>query len=288
MQNFIKTTALFLLALACVPCVAESVDLTVMSYNIRYLNNRDGMDVWKHRKETVCQTIQQADVVGLQEVVSKQLQEIQASTEELEWYAVGREDGKSAGESTPIGWQKSRFELLASGTFWLSPEPDRVGSRGWDAALPRIASWVKLRDKETKESFVFLNTHFDHKGAEARTESAKLIRTWVQEQTEELPVVVVGDFNSQRASQPMEALLEGDSKVEKAVFADAREVAGNEDPGPNSTWNGFRQIEVGRRIDFILVKNVADVSRFETLNPKTPEDRFASDHLPVMATLRFQ
>ena len=279
------TLSLLLLILCCTQGLAQNAEFTAMSYNIRYLNNRDGLDVWKNRREAVCSTIQSAAVAGLQEVVIEQLRDIQASTPDWEWYAAGREDGKTAGEATPIGWQRSQFELLDKGTFWLSPEPDRVGSKGWDAALPRIASWVNLRHRESAQDFIFLNTHFDHRGAQARTESAKVIRSWIEENSSDIPTILVGDFNAQLSSPPLDALLDESAKL---PITNARTVSAKVDPGPNSTWNGFRMIEEGRRIDFIFVTPKIEVAEFETLDPKTSAGRFASDHLPLKAKVKLK
>ena len=41
--------------------------LKVMSFNIRYLNNHDGVNIWKNRKEAVSIIIREsdADFIGL-------------------------------------------------------------------------------------------------------------------------------------------------------------------------------------------------------------------------------
>ncbi len=105
----------------------------------------DGEDVWANRADTVARTIQQADIIGLQEVVLNQLQDLQQNAPGYTWFGVGRDDGKEKGEFCPIAFDTDRFKLVRSGTFWLSPEPDQVGKAGWDAALPRIATWVVLQ-----------------------------------------------------------------------------------------------------------------------------------------------
>src|SRR3546814_18126337 len=77
-----------------------------------------------------------------------------------------------------LGYRPDRFSLLGSGTFWLSPTPD-TPSKGWDAALPRIATWARLKDRSAAQNFLVVNTHFDHIGEVARVESAKMIRRWL-------------------------------------------------------------------------------------------------------------
>ncbi len=278
---------------------AEESSFAVLSYNIRYLNDSDGQDVWANRKTEVIETILKADVVGLQEVVDQQLEDIRSSTTGMDWYGVGRDDGARGGESVPIGWKTSLFDVTEKGTFWLSETPEKVGSQGWDAALPRVASWVRLTSKDSESEILVLNTHFDHRGPQARLQSAALIRRWLSEhQQNGQPVLMMGDLNSRRQSPPLDVLLNGaqqdgtilttpaDGISAGIKLRDARSISAISDPGPNSTWNGFRNIVDGQRIDFILVSGAIQVSRFETLDPKTATGRFASDHLPIRAEIR--
>jgi hypothetical protein len=52
---------------------------------------------------------------------------------EYEMYGRGR-DRDGTDEFQPIFWSTARFELVASGVFWLSEDPDDAGSHGWDGA----------------------------------------------------------------------------------------------------------------------------------------------------------
>lgn len=263
---------------------ARETAFKVMTYNIRYLNTRDGDDVWKNRRDKVFETLRLADVVGLQEVVRQQLGEIRQATPDFEWYGVGRDDGDLGGEMVPLGWRKSQFKAIEKGTFWLSPTPEKVGSRGWDAALPRVAGWVKLRHKASRATLLVVNTHFDHRGQEARKQSAILIREWVASQSPQLPTVLLGDLNATLDAPPLKELLR--EAPGQASLHNARAESPTADPGPDSTWNGFRELQPGRRIDFVLVAGSLQVSTFETLNPRTKAGRFASDHLPLLVDLR--
>lgn len=262
--------------------VSHAEDLRVMTFNIRYLNTSDGEDVWANRRDAVAETIAAADVVGLQEVVVEQLDDLRERRREFDWYGVGRDDGQQAGEMTAIGWRTEMFAVHDRGTFWLSETPNEVGSRGWDAALPRVASWVHLQQRGSEREFLLVNTHFDHRGPEARRNSAVLIGKWITEQRGNKPAILTGDLNAQVSTPPLDALL-GSADEAEAPLKDAREIAARRDPGPDSTWNGFQEIVPGRRIDFILFSGELTVASVETLNPKTSAGRFASDHLPVLA-----
>ncbi|MCA9129506.1 MAG: endonuclease/exonuclease/phosphatase family protein [Planctomycetales bacterium] len=264
---------------------ATSPRLKVLSYNIRYLNKNDGQDSWENRKLAVVETIQTADVIGLQEVVDQQLDFIKRNTPDYQWYGVGRDDGKLAGEMTAIGWKTGRIQVLDKGTFWLSEASDKVGSKSWDAALPRIASWIRLRMAGGDKSCLLVNTHFDHRGAIARKESAKLLRAWIAGNRQGLPAILIGDLNAQLGSEPLEELLSNPNDGVNELI-DARQVAEQQDNGPNSTWNGFDHIVDKRRIDHILVVGKVGVESFLTLDPRTEAGRFASDHLPVSAVLQ--
>ena len=186
------------------PSDARLQALNVMSWNIRYDNPRDGVNAWKNRKDWVAEiiTTQKVDIVGLQEVLLRQLDDLKKRLPEMDVYGVGRDDGKSRGEFAPIFFPQERFDLLDKSTFWLSRTPDKVGSRDWDAAITRIASWVKLKDRNTGRVFYVINTHFDHRGEKARAESAALLAKQLREKFTEHPVILTGDFNTTPDSLP--------------------------------------------------------------------------------------
>jgi endonuclease/exonuclease/phosphatase family metal-dependent hydrolase len=280
--------------------------IRVLTYNIRYQNPGDGQDLWENRRATVLATILECDLVGLQEVLATQQEEIQQSTPEWQWAAVGRDDGLKQGEMTSIGWRTEKLHSVEQGTFWLSDQPYRIGSRGWDAALPRIATWVRLVRRPTSEpgisesedledlesesgppSLLLVNTHFDHRGAEARRQSAALLRRWIAENRRDSQVLLVGDLNARLGSPPLDELLDAERTLSTPLL-DARLHSSKPDPGPDSTWNGFTQIAPGHRIDHILFQGESiSIIAYETLDPRTPFGRFASDHLPIRVEIAF-
>lgn len=265
---------------------APAISINVMSWNIRYDNPRDGVNAWKHRKQWVSQIIarEKIDIAGLQEVLKRQLDDLKKRLPEMAVYGVGRNDGKTRGEFAPILYRKSRYELLDQSTFWLSRTPDKVASRDWDAAITRIASWVKLKDRKSKKIFFVVNTHFDHRGREARRNSAALIVKRLGKQFANHPVVLMGDFNTMPGSAPYKLLVNKAAKQGRAFF-DARSRTAKKPTGPVSTWNGFRAIVPNRRIDFIFVTRSVEVLRHSTLADQR-KGRFPSDHLPVVAGIR--
>lgn len=285
---------LCLFTLLLVSCLAvtsradqPSPPLSVVSYNIRYANPQDGLDVWPNRVDAVVDFIAQHDIVGLQEVTFSQLGDLRERLAGFDWYGVGRDDGKTGGEHAVIFYSRDRIEAVEKGTFWLSEHPEKVGLKGWDAALPRTCTWMLLRDKATNHRVWIANTHFDHRGGNARTESGKLIRRVAAEKGGSLPVIVIGDFNCVPDSDPYRALTASGSD-DDSWLVDVRKVSKTAPTGPTSTWNGFHEIVPRRIIDHVFVRGPLEVVEVETLNPKTQSGRFASDHLPVRATIRLQ
>lgn len=263
--------------------VAQS--LNAMTWNIRYNNPGDGINAWPNRKDWVAEIIikNNVDIAGLQEVLIEQLEDLKVRLPEMDVYGVGRDDGKNAGEFAPIYFRKDRFELVDKSTFWLSLTPDKTASKGWDAALPRIASWVKLKDRRTGTVFYVMNTHFDHRGTQARAESATLLLKHLREQFVDHPVILTGDLNTTPDSPPYNTLI-GKGTQTRPVYLDAYEHSVQKPKGPDSTWNGFDAIVPNRRIDFVFTTKSVRVERFQTLDDQR-ESRFPSDHLPVIAEL---
>ena len=172
-------------------------ELTVISYNIRYDNPNDGENQWKYRKERVANYIKEIrpDIIGMQEVLDPQLVFLDVSLTEFSFVGVGREDGKTKGEYSPILYNSNSLSLLQTDTFWLSETPTVI-SVGWDAALERICTYAQFEHKETGQKFWVFNTHFDHIGELARIQSAKLINQKVKMlNMNNSPVVITGDFN---------------------------------------------------------------------------------------------
>lgn len=257
-----------------------TANLRVMTFNMRYNNPGDGEHAWTHRKERVASVIRfhKADIVGAQEVLLGQIVDLERLLPEYGWFGVGRDDGEEAGEFAPIFYRKEQFDVLNQGVFWLSETPDVVGSVGWDAALPRIATWGTFRDRRTKSTFFLLNAHFDHIGEQARQESARLIVSKVKEMAGEIPVFVLGDFNVEASSQAYRVLAQS--------MNDAREHAQYPPHGPRETFWGFQVQpgEVGKQLDYIFVQGIPQV-RYHGVLTDHWNGSFASDHLPVIVEI---
>ena len=268
-------------------CGAEEKErepaIRVMSFNIRFGSADDGKNGWPHRRYLVLETIQMfgPDLLGTQEVLGFQAEFLRKNFEGYGFHGVGREDGKAKGEMVPVFYRLDRFELLDAGHFWLSETPKLAGSQGWDASLPRMVSWVILRDRKGKgQRFAFANTHFDHRGSQARLESAKLIGRWAE--SVEMPVILAGDFNAGEGSAPYNVLARADGL---AVFVDSYRAVHSKKGTGEGTFSGWIGRREGSRIDWIL-HSAEFLTLNASINYTNEEGRYPSDHYPAQAILR--
>jgi endonuclease/exonuclease/phosphatase family metal-dependent hydrolase len=263
----------------------RSADVRVMSFNIRYGTASDGENHWDKRKEFLLATIKafDPDLLGTQETLGFQRDYLAAQLPGYEVLGVGRDDGKEKGEMTALYFKRDRFEKLDGGHFWLSETPEIVASKSWDAALTRMVTWVKLRDRRQPKakSLMFFNTHFDHRGGQARLESARLLRRRVAEAAKTHRVIVTGDFNAGEESEPYRAFFTGDD-----LLADTFRVSNPIRTMDEGTFSGFKAASVqGPRIDWIGVSRDWQVVKAQ-INRTARDGRTPSDHFPMEAVLR--
>ncbi|MEX0939608.1 MAG: endonuclease/exonuclease/phosphatase family protein [Pirellulales bacterium] len=257
--------------------------LRVMTFNIRYNNPGDGENAWPHRKQHAASMIRfhKADVVGLQEALQDQLDDLAAELPQFAWCGVGRDDGKRAGEFSAIGYRTERLELLDSSTFWYSPTPDEP-SRAWGEGHFRIATWAHLRDKATGRALYVFNTHFGF-ADEHRRNAPRLLLERIAKVADDTPVVLTGDFNMTPGSDQYEVITQSSDQPGGLGLRDAMLISQTPHHGPTSTWSGFEKPGTpGRRIDFIFVSPGIEALRHGVL-PDTFDGKFPSDHMPVLA-----
>ena len=280
-----KIIFILLMLMPIVATAKPKVNVRWCTFNIRY-NNPDDVKAgfgWEDRKQRVAQYIldNDIDIVGMQEVLNDQLTYLQSSLKEYSYIGVGRTDGNTEGEYSCIFYKKDKYEVLDQGNFWLSETPDKIGSIGWDAAIERIASWGKFRDKKTGKIFMAVNTHFDHVGVEARKQSALLIIKKIREIVGTRPAVVTGDFNITDQNEAYKTMV-----TNKFVLKDAFKISPSHG-GVHYTCNGFGRTPVAKRekIDFIFVTPKINVIR--TVTPLDVANHIISDHNPHWADLEF-
>lgn len=255
-----------------------------MTFNVRYNEPRDGVNAWTNRKTKVADVIRfhKADLVGVQEAQFNQIQDLEKLLPDFAWCGIGR-DGENKGEFSAILYRKSRFKLIETDTFWLSETPEKIGAKGWDADYPRIVTWSKFQDRQTKITFYHFNTHFDHIGKQARTESSKLLLAQIQKIAVKNPFVVTGDFNAKEDTN-VYRILTGKEENKNFKLIDARFVSVNGHFGGNSTFSAFKELTPDNKIDYIFVGEKTKVLEHGILSDRW-DGLWASDHLPVLAEI---
>ncbi len=252
---------------------------TVATYNLRYDNRGDTGNLWVNRAPVQANLIRfhDFDLIGIQEGLINQLNDLSTALPQYARYGIGRDDGKDAGEHSAIYYKKDKFKLLKSGDFWLSQTPDKPG-KGWDATCcNRICSWVQLQDIASKKKFYLFNVHFDHEGVVARVESAKLMIVKIKAIAGNDPVLFTGDLNGGRNSEWYLHL------ANSGIIKDSHGLAQYPYQN-NASFNSFRTPRGMEVIDHIFVTKQFSVKKWGILTD-TYFGKYPSDHFPVMAVV---
>jgi glycerophosphoryl diester phosphodiesterase/endonuclease/exonuclease/phosphatase family metal-dependent hydrolase len=253
-----------------------------MSYNIRLNIASDGENAWPKRRNFLANQVNYhlPDVIGTQEGLPEQVAWLQQQLTAYDYVGQGR-DGGNKGEYSAVFYNRHKFKVRDSGTFWLSDTPGKI-SKGWDAALNRVCTWARLEPRNSEQGFLVFNTHFDHRGTVARAKSVDLIMRMIDSLNKDnLPYIVTGDFNLEPESEPIQKL--------RAKMIDTYDAA----PvrlGPAGTFTGFKYDEpASRRIDYVFASATprTEVIRYATLTDAV-NGCFPSDHFPVTATLHLR
>lgn len=262
------------------PAVSRPADLGdrlgLMTFNIRLGTVDDGPNHWKLRREMVFGVIREhgPDLVGMQEVVRFQLDELLAALPNYEGFGAGREDGQTKGEYSPILYRKDRLKLLESGTFWLSETPEVPGSKSWDTACTRVCTWGRFRENRTGRTLYFFNTHLDHKSQPAREKGIALVLQRIEERPHKDPVFLTGDFNAGENNAAIKLVKKFKHLRDsyRVAHPDEKEVG---------TFNGWKGKSDGDKIDYIFVPRGVNVVSAEILH-ENRDGRYPSDHFPLM------
>ena len=245
----------------------------VASFNIRCADV-NGVQV-KDRRLIVSKEICDlgADSIGLQEATDEWIKQIK----KIPGFGVvgeGRDGGK--GEGCQILYNRSRWKLLDSGTFWLSETPDEP-SMGWDAACPRICTWALLQNRLTGEKYAHVNSHFDHKGRIAVVEEAKIITAFIDENFDGIPIVFTADLNSTPDSEAY-AIMTENLEDTRLTAADIKAFGTFHAAHPETHADSV--------IDYVLTSPGVEALAYRTVTAGV-SGRFVSDHFPVYADLKF-
>ncbi len=265
------------------PAAAGTDELGILSFNLRYANQRPP-NSWPERRPVMRALFEEyaPDLVGTQEGLYPQLRDLASDLPGYDWIGTGR-DGGSRGEFMAVFYRKERLEPLEYDHFWLSDTPDVIGSTTWGNTNRRMVTWVRFKDRRTGREFAFWNTHFDHAIQTAREKAALLVRQRLEKVEASLPVILAGDFNAVARANRVYDLL-----VTEGGLTDTWYAAAERRNADHNSFNDFRPaVKNGERIDWILARAKVDVRATEIItfnrNGQNPSDHFP---LGVWLTLR--
>lgn len=252
--------------------------LRIMSFNIRLGIVDDGENSWKYRSEYLCQTIEKfnPELLGLQEAFLFQIDEILKHFPDLALVGVGRDDGKQRGEYSCILYDKTRFKVDTTETFWFSDTPDIPGSKHWGNNITRICTWAKFTDSKTKGKFYYYNVHLDHESQPSREKSTELLLAKMNMQKEKLPTILTGDFNCGEDNPAIRTILSGG-------LTDTYRIK-NRKSKEEGTFHAFKGNKDGERIDFVFTSKHIK-TKLSGIIRDSYNGKFPSDHFPVTAVL---
>ncbi len=290
---------------SCAAPEPANTPVRVMTYNIRNsVNDRNSPDNnWPARRGALSDVVvgENPDVVGFQEVLPDQREWLEQRFPDYGFTGEGRNADRKNGESSPVMYRKSRFDVVKDGTFWLSTTPDVPGSKSWKSALPRICSYAVLHDKVTGKKFCFANTHTDHASEKAREKGMLLIIERMKDFGANSPIVFTGDHNCLEYEKPAQSVSK--------ILNDALYITETPAEGSWRTFNywSYKEHEQSiadalklpvdkrsipgrdsdsKRIDYIYVSPGTRVLAFRTLATVRPGTKlYPSDHFPTVADL---
>ncbi|HBB68013.1 MAG: hypothetical protein A2X28_00255 [Elusimicrobia bacterium GWA2_56_46] len=273
--------------------VRESLEIRAMTFNVRLGSANDGSDNWENRRDMVFDVLRRykPDVVGLQEPLRFQLDQIRRAVPEYGELGVGREAGGTEGEYSPILYRRSRFTPAESGTFWFSDTPETAGSSNWGNAYIRICTWARFVEKKTGGAFYVFNVHLDNVSQASREKSVILLVKRILGRSRPDPVVVTGDFNVAENNSAVRYLTAGDAleaadvdlRVNPIPMVDTFRALHGDARG-TGTFHEFKGNSDGEKIDYIFTSPEISVAESEILRDSRG-GRYPSDHFPVSARL---
>lgn len=268
-------------------CKTKPLELNVMTFNIRLDVPSDSLNSWQYRKDNAAEMVRMndVDILGMQEVLLNQMNDLKERLPQYTAIGVGREDGADKGEFSPIFYKKDRFSAIESGTFWVSETPELAGSKGWDASYIRVATWAILKEKATGKEIFAINTHLDNDGLIARKEGGNLLLKKAEELGKGLPIVLTGDFNDTPQSEAIKNITDA-SKTNHLL--DSKTIA-LKASGTDWTFHNFGRLAENERplIDYIFVSKQIKVQDYVVL-PDTLNGTFVSDHKPVLSKITIE
>lgn len=257
----------------------NETDLRIISYNVRCANDLYGSVLVRSKLVTSLIKEYEPDSFGVQEATKSWMRALKNRLKDYDYVGEYRDNYPIGTEASAVFYLKDKYNLVDSGTIWLSDTPDVKYTKYEDSGCYRVASWATLENKETGEIYTHINTHLDHKGEQARLNQIQVLKNKIEElQAQGYPVVCTGDFNNYESSSEYETMV--------SLMDDSKYLAKESDSG--ITYHNYKRVEdKDEPIDFIFVPEDTAVSRYRIMDEMYKDKVFLSDHYGICVDLKF-
>lgn len=250
----------------------------VMTFNLRFETERDLENPWESRRDMVVELVARhaPRVLGTQEGMAHQLEYLQDHLPDYALHSPLRVRDETC-QYPSIFYRTGELEVEEGGEFWLSKTPSVHRSKDWDSAFPRMMSYGRFLDRDTKERIWCMVTHLDHQGVEARCCQGELIADFVRRHRG--AAILMGDFNDSPGSAVHGILTGPDTGLR-----DTWQVLGRTEDETSMTHHGFRGIPQKTRMDWILASRHFRVIEARIIR-ENRRGKYPSDHFPYAVEL---
>jgi len=255
--------------------------MQVMTFNLRFENDRDGENAWLYRKDLLIEVVLDAlpTLLGTQEGTQKQLAYLDHHLPGYRMQASRRVWDDTCQYPT-LFYLDDRLRMIEGGEFWLSRTPSVHRSKDWDSAFPRMMNYALLEERETRRSFWAAVAHLDHIGAQARLEQAKILAGWISNRCG--PRILIGDFNDVPGSAVHRVLTSPQTGLR-----DTWQILGRSEDEMSMTHHDFQGVPRQCRMDWILVSGEFRVVEAVVVRSHR-NGRYPSDHFPYAVSLEWE
>ena len=270
---------------------ANSTDINIMSFNIRYDTPSDGHNAWHFRKDIVTNVIKVngCDFVGVQEALFHQTTDLQHLLPTYSWYGRGREEGSEQGESVPIFYLNDKWEIEEASTFWLSDLPHWAGSKTYGNTIPRICTWARFRAKVGGLQVLVYNCHLDHINKQAQKKGAEQIKSHIAKNKGDVKVVILmGDLNVTPEDEVIKIMSENETPLKDTFPIKDKEKEKEKDDSKDKigcgTFHQWTGNAGGVKIDYIFISEELKIKEFKVARDNF-KNKYPSDHFPIVAKI---
>lgn len=251
--------------------------IRIVSFNLRCANDLYGSV--KNRGQLISAALEQysPDSFGVQEATKTWLDLLDNSLGDEYSFVAQMRDGKASSESSAVFYKKDKYDLVDSGTMWLSDTPDEFASKFTLSFCPRIATWAVLKNKDSGLTYVHINTHLDHILESVRVKQVQVLQSKIEQFLSlGYSVVCTGDFNTKQDADAYNKMSE--------MLIDSKFIANKSDDGATYINYGRNALET-KPIDFVFVSKDIRVDTYKIIDEKI-DRMYLSDHAGLCVDIR--